>query len=267
MLMNTCCICGVVKDCEQYLERVLANMEKIGDVFDEYVIILCYDDSTDNTLKILTDYVEKNSRFRLLINTRPVQSSCRTHKIANARNHCLKHIREYYSNYNYFIMMDCNNISASPVNLDALKNNLKRLDWDGLSFNSSHPYYDLWALSLKNLIYSCWHFSQPKSRQIYKDAIENLFKTCPPGELIPVYSAFNGFSIYRTRKFIDSYYDGQSRLDLIPPFLMDKNKRACGEITPYYWGGLDQDSEHRSFHLHSIFNYDAIVAISPEVLF
>jgi hypothetical protein len=54
---------------------------------------------------------------------------------------------------------------------------------------------------------------------------------------------------------------------LIPPFLMEQNKRICGEITPYYWGGPDQDCEHRSFHLRAIFNNDAIVAISPEVLF
>jgi glycosyltransferase involved in cell wall biosynthesis len=266
MLMNTCCICGAVKDCEQYLERVLANMEKISAVFDEYVIILCYDDSRDNTLKILTNYVEQNSRFHLLINTIHVEGG-RTHKIANARNHCLKHIREYFSDYKYFIMMDCDDVCATPVNLDILKKNMKRTDWDGLSFNSSRPYYDLWALSMKHLVYSCWHFSQPNAHQIYKDAIQHLFRTCPPGELISVYSAFNGFGIYRTNKFIDSFYDGHSRLDLIPPFLMEENKRACGEITPYYWGGPDQDSEHRSFHLHAIFNNEAIVAISPEILF
>jgi glycosyltransferase involved in cell wall biosynthesis len=265
--MNSCCICGVVKDCAQYLERVLTNMEKIGSAFDEYVIILCYDDSTDSTLKILTDYVEKNSQFRLLINKAPVESSCRTYKTAYARNHCLKHIREYFSEYKYFIMMDCDNTCALPVNLDVLKKNINRTDWDGLSFNSSRSYYDLWSLSLKHLVYSCWHFSQPKTHIIYQDALEHLFKTCPPGELISVYSAFNGFAIYRTRKFIDSYYDGQSRFDLIPPFLMEDNKRLCGEITPYYWGGPDQDSEHRSFHLYAIFNNDAIVAISPDVIF
>jgi glycosyltransferase involved in cell wall biosynthesis len=266
MLMNSCCICGAVKDCAQYLERVLVNMEKIGSVFDEYVIILCYDNSTDSTLKILTDYVNKNSRFRLLINTIPVEG-CRTHKIANARNHCLKHIRDYFADYKYFIMMDCDDVCAMPVNLDILKKNMKRTDWDGLSFNSSRPYYDLWALSMKHLVYSCWHFSQPNAHQIYKDAIQHLFRTCPAGELISVYSAFNGFSIYRTHKFIDSCYHGESRLDLIPPFLIEENKRVCGEITPYYWGGPDQDCEHRSFHLRAIFNNDAIVAISPDVLF
>ena len=53
--MNSCCICGIVKDCAPYLERVLNNMEQIGSIFNKYVIILCYDKSGDNTLKILTD--------------------------------------------------------------------------------------------------------------------------------------------------------------------------------------------------------------------
>jgi glycosyltransferase involved in cell wall biosynthesis len=265
--MNSCCICGAVKDAAQYLNGVLSNMEQIGGIFDEYVIILCYDDSMDNTLKILIDYANKNSRFRVIINSTQVPGGCRTHKIANARNHCLKHIRKNFSGYKYFVMMDCNDVCASPINLDVLKNNIKRTDWDGLSFNSSRPYYDLWALSLKHLVYSCWHFSQPNTHQIYKDAIQHLFSKCPTGEFIRVYSAFNGFAIYRTHKFIDSYYDGHSRLDMIPPFLMEENKRVCGVITPYYWGGPDQDSEHRSFHLQAIFHNNAIVAISPEILF
>ena len=176
-------------------------------------------------------------------------------------------MREYFSHYKYFIMMDCDDVCALPVNIDVLKNNMKKHNWDGLSFNSSKPYYDVWSLSLKHLVYSCWHFSQPNAVQIYKDTIQHLFSACPPGELISVYSAFNGFAIYRTCKFIDSCYDGHSRLDLIPPFLMEENKRVCGEITPYYWGGPDQDSEHRSFHLHAKFQNDAVVAISPEVLF
>jgi glycosyltransferase involved in cell wall biosynthesis len=65
--MNSCCICSIVKNGAQYLERVLQNMEQIGSIFDDYVIIICYDDSTDNTLQILKDYVDKNSRFRLLM--------------------------------------------------------------------------------------------------------------------------------------------------------------------------------------------------------
>jgi len=50
-----CCICGPVKNCGPYLQKVLDNMEKIGSIFDDYQIIIYYDKSSDNTLNILKE--------------------------------------------------------------------------------------------------------------------------------------------------------------------------------------------------------------------
>ena len=55
-----CCICGPVKNCGPYLRKVLENIEKIGSLFDDYSIIIYYDNSTDNTLEILKEYQLKN---------------------------------------------------------------------------------------------------------------------------------------------------------------------------------------------------------------
>jgi hypothetical protein len=55
-----CCICGPVKNCAQYLEKIFENIEKIGSLFDEYAIIIYYDISKDNTLQILKNYQSKN---------------------------------------------------------------------------------------------------------------------------------------------------------------------------------------------------------------
>jgi len=43
-----CCICGPVKNCEPYLDRIFSNIEKIGKLFDDYVIIMYYDKSNIN---------------------------------------------------------------------------------------------------------------------------------------------------------------------------------------------------------------------------
>jgi hypothetical protein len=51
-----CCICGTVRNCGKYLEKVFSNIEKIGTIFDEYVIIVYYDVSNDNTLEFLKQY-------------------------------------------------------------------------------------------------------------------------------------------------------------------------------------------------------------------
>ena len=51
-----CCICGAVKNCEPYLNKVFENIEKIGSLFDDYKIVIYYDSSTDNTLNVLKEY-------------------------------------------------------------------------------------------------------------------------------------------------------------------------------------------------------------------
>jgi glycosyltransferase involved in cell wall biosynthesis len=89
-----CCICGPVKNCGPYLNKVLENIEKIGSLFDDYTILIYYDKSSDNTLQILKDYQIKNpTRFKLYINAHPM-TKFRTHNIAIARNFCLNFIRK-----------------------------------------------------------------------------------------------------------------------------------------------------------------------------
>ena len=51
-----CCICGTVRDCGKYLNNIFIIMEKIGTLFEDYRIILYYDQSQDNTLDILKHY-------------------------------------------------------------------------------------------------------------------------------------------------------------------------------------------------------------------
>jgi hypothetical protein len=93
-----------------------------------------------------------------------------------------------------------------------------------------------------------------------------------PGQLLPCISSFNGLSIYRTRKFLDTYYDGRVRSDLFPKEYIEAHKKAQKSRTLIYrdYGhikGKYEDCEHRSFHAIAITKTDAKIRISPEVLF
>ena len=114
------CICGAVRNVEQHLDKVFSNMEKIGTLFDDYVIIIYYDDSGDNTLQKLKDYCDINSKLKFYVN-KTIVSNFRTQRIANARNGCLQMIRANYSDYEMFIMMDCDDVCSTDINLDVLK--------------------------------------------------------------------------------------------------------------------------------------------------
>ena len=117
---------------------MLQNIEKIGNIFDEYVLIFACDISSDNTFEILENYKQLNSKLNIIIsiNTDSV-SEFRVYNIAKARNKCLDIIREKFVSYEYFIMIDCDDVSINPVNLEPLKYYLETgiNKWDGLTFN------------------------------------------------------------------------------------------------------------------------------------
>lgn len=261
MITGKCCICGTVKNCEPYLNKVFQNIEIIGKIFEDYRIIIAYDHSDDNSLEKLHNYKTTNNKFILHIENEKL-TPYRTHNIARGRNKCLDIIRSDFSDYEYFIMIDCDDVCANPIKIENLLYYIvNNTDWDALTFNKE-PYYDTWALSKYPYVFSNMHFKNP---EIYGKFIEKIIKQTPKKTLIHCLSAFNGFAIYRTNKFINYFYDPRPRLDLIPKHIIEKNIELCG---PMYLQNKAKivDCEHRSFHLMAV-NNGARIRIAPEVIF
>jgi hypothetical protein len=266
-----CCICGAVRNVGGFLDKIFSNMEKIGSLFDEYVIILYYDESHDNTLEKLKEHQIINPKIKFYVN-KTIISNFRTQRIANARNGCLQMIRANYSDYEMFIMMDCDNVCEGNINLDVLKKNLHKNGWDALSFNRS-DYYDIWALSIRPYIFSYRHHkNENKVCNEMKKYVTDLLSKLPENGLLQCASAFNGFSIYRTNKFLNCNYDGRVRIDLIPKNYIYNNVLINGQKIEFKtYAGTEQsfyeDCEHRAFHLEAIHKNNARIRISPEILF
>ena len=273
-----CCICGTVKNCGSYLIKVLNNMENIGSIFDDYQIIIYYDVSNDNTLKILKEYQEKNSKMLFYVNKNLI-SPFRTHNLAIARNFCFNYVKTNIEKFPFFIMMDCDDVNCKEVNIDILKKYLHRNDWDGLSFNTNPKYYDIWALSIYPFCFSYNHFeNNVRYYDIIQNYVDNLLtKAKSKNKLVECISSFNGFSIYRTSKFLNSYYDGRVRLDIIPKINLQAHKQFAKSklVFKQYFkpdgsvnvDGRYEDCEHRAFHIQARQNSGAKIMISPEILF
>jgi len=267
----SCCICGPVKNCSPYIEKVLENMEKIGEIFDDYTILIYYDKSTDDTLEKLKKYQLKNSKMQLYVSTQKV-SPFRTHNIAKARNFCLNYVKQNKETFPYFIMMDCDEVNCKSCDPEILKKYLLREDWDALSFNTSPKYYDIWGLSIYPYCFSYNHFeNNDKFYGIIQDYIVHRLNTLPKGKLLSCISSFNGFSIYKTPKFMNTYYDGRIRTDLVPQKNMaSHSKFAQSGLVYKKYVTSDcryEDCEHRAFHIMARQNSRARIMISPEVLF
>ena len=273
-----CCICGTVKNCGKYLSKVLTNMEKIGNIFDDYKIIIYYDKSNDNTLNILKQYQQSNSKLLFYVNKTPI-SKFRTHNLAIARNFCLDFVKREKDKYPFFIMMDCDDVNCKEVNTDILKKYLYLNSWDALSFNSVPKYYDIWGLSIYPYCFSYNHFeNNVKYYSIIQDYVDKLLKIASKdNKLVECISSFNGFSIYRTNKFLNTCYDGRVRLDIIPKAnLLSHMKSAKSKLVfkQYFKpdgsvnvDGRYEDCEHRAFHIQARQNSGARIMIAPEVLF
>ena len=230
MITGKCCICGTVKNCGPFLERVFKNIETIAKQFSDYQIIMAYDDSSDNSLQLLQEFIQVyTNKFILHINIEPL-SQYRVYNIAKARNKCLDIIRSQFPDYEYFIMIDCDDVCAAPIKIEYLLYYLTvNTDWDALSFNKK-PYYDLWALSKYPYSFSCMHFK---------------------------------YGSQRINKFINGFYDFKPRPDLLPPHLLKANEKICGPVFLKGKAGLI-DCEHRSFHLMAL---GARIRIAPEIIF
>lgn len=267
-----CCICGPVRNCAKFLQKVLENVESIGNLFEDYTILLVYDKSTDNTLDILKEYTNKNPKMKLYIN-RSFVSKYRTHRLAYARNLCVNYVKSQSQEYPLFIMMDFDDVNCKDLNVNVLTKYLNRTDWDALSFNTVPRYYDIWALSIYPYCFSYNHFENtPKHNyDVIQNYIEKKLKRLKPGELLRCISAFNGFAIYRTEKFMGGSYDGNVRADLLPAHYLKAHENASQSKLIYYdYGhvkGKYEDCEHRAFHIQAINESNAKIMISPDVLF
>jgi hypothetical protein len=261
-----CVFCGTIKQCEPYLQRVFNNIERLGTLFDEYAIVVYCDKSNDNSYHLLNQYRKINPRLNFYYNTKPI-SRFRTHRLAHARNECMKVIRNHFSDFPYFIMMDFDDVCTEPVKLNVLQKYLHQDTWDALSFNKD-PYYDIWALSIHPYSFS-YHHLETNPCVVMRKYISDMLKSS--NDLVKCMSAFNGFAIYRTSKFLNCHYDGTLRLDLMPKKYISVALRIIKNKLRFKSPGTEEstmeDCEHRSFHLMAINQNGARIRIAPEILF
>jgi len=279
-------ICGCVKNCAPYLEKVFMNIKKIGSLFDDYKIIIAEDLSTDNSKEILDLLKIKHNMDVISVPENKYEDdfTMRSKKISNARNAIMNHMNELNNpDFQYFIMMDMDDVCAGFMDTNVLKYYLDkeeqvedfyRGNWDSLSFNRNR-YYDIWALSIDPYVFSCFHFPGPiNTVEVIRDYITKKINTVKTNELMECYSAFNGFAIYRRRKFVDCVYDWQIRNvnQIVSRELIEKNEKALGLkmslidmchplVNP------STDCEHRYFHMVATKKNNAKIRISPKCLF
>jgi len=272
MKKYSCCICLPVYNSEFGLPYVLKTVKILRREFKQIQVLFFYDHSSDKSLSIINNFIKENLSISKLCINNNQRSVVRTENIAFARNGMLHMIKSDYSDYDFFIMIDTNDYSCiGNIHIETLKEvftptNIDK--WDSVSFDREDGYYDHWALSYGDFPYSFFHFENwrvavAKLREEFVPFLENCKKNNPE-DFIPVYSAFNGFAIYKTSQFLNCSYSADINISLFDSELLSKQieKTGCRIVNHF-----KEDCEHRHFHLESIKKNNSKIMIYPKSIF
>lgn len=275
-------ICGCVKNCAKYLQGVFNNIQFISAFFQKCHVVIAYDNSDDGSLTMLKK-ISQEMNLPITILEGKNTSKYNVVNICNARNSILDYIRKQQqdpkqSKFKYMLMMDMDNVSASPINMQVFHNTMSReKEWDSITFNQQ-DYYDIWSLSIDDYVCSIWHFeSKPylgaKKENVrkLKQYISEKIKNTPKDELIKCKSAFNGVGLYKIDKFIYSHYeyDIKKTLRYISADEIKRNEDKIGFRFNINSWSEQYDCEHRYFYLKAqkLNGGKLKICIHPQFLF
>jgi len=270
-----CAICLPVINCEEYLINVFNNLLKIKILFNKTAIIFGYDKSNDKSLSLLQEFKKNNLDIDIdiLVNENK-RSKYRTHNLEYIRNLMFGLVLEKYNNYDYYITIDSDNVCSNPINLDILEKHINNYEkWDIITFNKD-DYYDIWALQYDIYIHHCRCFGYNSWPVIdfIKSDITTKLNNLKENEYFPVYSAFNGFGVYKLKYLKNAKYDGKKqyyfpseKVEYMINYLNKniKNKKKEIKITDN-----KENCEHIGFHMSVIAeNKNIRIMITKDILF
>lgn len=267
----TICIGLCVYNNEFGLPYIFKNIERIQTLFKEKIkIIIAYDESPDTSLGFIMSKLDSFD-IHILKNEYKVEYPFKIGYICDARNLILNYIRNFFPETHYLMMMDSNEYACvGDINLETLEEALEReKEWDSISFDREAGYYDYWALSFDPFIYSIFHTNnvelvvEQKKEWFSKLLLEHKHSNY---KFIPVYSAFNGFAIYKWDIFQDFNYSYHIDISLFPSKLLLKQVELTKTpLLPIFENAYD--CEHRYFHLQAIKTKNARIVIYPKSIF
>ena len=142
---------GVARNCAADLGAVLANIQRISELFADQAFIFVENDSKDATKTILQSWcVDRKNARTISFDGLVAQTPMRTVRLAHCRNTLMSIAKTEFPDFDYALMIDCDNINSNEMDLAAVRRALGFLEeaagCAGVFANSAGVYYDLWAL-------------------------------------------------------------------------------------------------------------------------
>ena len=204
-------IAGLARNVGRVLSKTMARIERTGEMFKDYRVLIYENDSIDDSAKRLADWARDNVRVHVLSEkcNDPVNPGIRcldrVARMAVYRNKCQDYIRDNFSELDYTILVDTD--VSKGWSYDGVANTIGQPIWDFMGSNGI--IYKNWGDTIrKALYYDVWAF------RWYGDWEAKASDSINPREWrrgdspVPVFSSFGGLGIYKMNAYLSSRYDG-----------------------------------------------------------
>lgn len=217
-------LCGVCRDVATRLPYTIKIMEQIGDLFENYRIIVYENNSVDQTPAILSKWAHENPKVivqsehcdhsflsSVVINIKEDHQFYRPEEIARARNIVLdRAMSQEYQEFQYIIWMDMD-FKIPPAMKGIIEVFESDREWDAVLAYGIDPgrfYWDWYAF--RDAVY-------PIGSELLGNSwwyMKKNFELSHTSDWHPVYSAFGGCGIYKKSSIVDCRYSAVVTEDL-----------------------------------------------------
>ena len=201
-------VIGITKNNANCISRGIKNMMRISELFNDSIVYIYENDSTDNTVNILADWKSNyEKKFYYSSEKRVKRYSYHTQNIAQARQKALNWVRTYYKDFDLLIILDPD--LFYDINLTGIVDSLNNMDkWDACFangiYNMKGMTWDAFAMRTEDQNIP-WHGNKNYFSNFHKKANWGTGRIIK--EWTEVFSAFGGLGIYKANILKDINYD------------------------------------------------------------
>lgn len=211
MKQSTAVLCGLARDVSEILPVTIARIEKVGEHFGDYRVVIYENDSRDDTRSQLLAWAQGNHRVRVIVETigDPVNPCARclrrATRMANYRNRCLQVIRNEFSGFDFALVLDTD--LKGGWSYEGIANTFGHDAWDFVGSNGI-IFKRVGRDMNVPIQYDAWAFRLDENLSALPTATVNLLRWQRGQPLVPVTSCFGGLGIYRMTAILSATYSG-----------------------------------------------------------
>jgi hypothetical protein len=206
-------ICGLCRDVRPWLARTSARIERLGNLFGDYRVVLFENDSQDRSMEFLEDWSSRNTRVHLLserLGIRRFEQNrdlARASHLAACRNRYRDYALEHFADYDCLIVVDTD--LRGGFSYDGVAHTFGHDAWDFVgSYGVLRRLRPTVPPSLELCHFDSWAFRHVghASPHACHEINAAVFRRGEP--LVKVWSCFGGLGVYSMSSFRAAGYEG-----------------------------------------------------------